>query len=113
MKMIGVRSERGRFRMSEAVSKPSMPGMETSRRMTAKSCFNNWRSAECAEPRSAAAAMHQQLRNLRALRLIRCPGRMELDRAYNTFGSAGHEEDGIGDGLQKWSCATSLRRAPA
>ena len=40
-KMIGVCCERGRVRIISAVSKPSMTGMFTSRRMTAKS----WRSS--------------------------------------------------------------------
>src|SRR5207248_3020692 len=44
MKMIGVCAERARLRISAAVSRPSMPGMLTSRRITAKSrsstCFN-------------------------------------------------------------------------
>ena len=38
MKMIGVISDRRRWRMSAAVSNPSMIGMRTSSRMTAKSC---------------------------------------------------------------------------
>jgi hypothetical protein len=37
MKMIGVVSERWRCRMSAAVSKPSITGMFTSSRITAKS----------------------------------------------------------------------------
>ena len=45
MKMIGVCAERWRSRISAAVSKPSMPGMLTSSRMTAKSCSRSWRSA--------------------------------------------------------------------
>src|SRR5215468_9830501 len=45
MKMIGVCSELRRERMSEAVSKPSRPGMLTSRRMTANSSFKRQRRA--------------------------------------------------------------------
>src|ERR1700704_3084530 len=45
MKMIGVVSERRRCRMRAAVSKPSIPGMFTSSRMTAKSCLSRQRSA--------------------------------------------------------------------
>src|SRR3954471_20105583 len=43
--MIGVNRERSRLRMSRAVSKPSMPGMRTSSRITAKSFFSARRSA--------------------------------------------------------------------
>src|SRR5574341_2462482 len=43
--MIGVSVERSRERMRRAVSKPSMPGMRTSSRMTAKSFFSARRSA--------------------------------------------------------------------
>src|ERR1051326_1832246 len=49
MKMIGVCSELGRLRINAAVSKPSMQGMETSRRMVAKSMFRRWRSASLPE----------------------------------------------------------------
>ena len=38
--MIGVWADRLRARISGAVSKPSMPGMLTSSRMTAKSFFS-------------------------------------------------------------------------
>ena len=44
-KMIGVCSLRGRWRIKDAVSKPSMPGMETSMRMTAQSSLSRQRSA--------------------------------------------------------------------
>src|SRR6266516_2856576 len=50
MKMIGVCSQRGRVRMSAAVSKPSMIGMLTSSRMTAKSPWRSARSASFPEP---------------------------------------------------------------
>src|ERR1044071_5267784 len=43
--MIGVCWERGRERISSAVSKPSIIGMFTSRRMTAKSCCSSARRA--------------------------------------------------------------------
>src|ERR1041385_2953760 len=43
--MIGVSLERSRLRISFAVSKPSMPGMRTSSRITAKSFFSARRSA--------------------------------------------------------------------
>src|SRR3954464_475652 len=43
--MIGVRRERSRPRMRRAVSKPSMPGMRTSSRITAKSFLSARRSA--------------------------------------------------------------------
>jgi hypothetical protein len=44
-KMIGTSWVAGRWRMSWAVSKPSMPGMFTSSRMTANSWFSRQRSA--------------------------------------------------------------------
>ena len=44
-KMIGVWADRLPLRISAAVSKPSMPGMLTSSRMTAKSCCSTCRSA--------------------------------------------------------------------
>src|SRR5947209_4356369 len=44
-KMIGVRRERSRLRIRRAVSKPSIPGMRTSSRITAKSFFSARRSA--------------------------------------------------------------------
>src|SRR5678815_1057465 len=43
--MIGVSLERSRERIRRAVSKPSMPGMRTSSRITAKSFFSARRSA--------------------------------------------------------------------
>ena len=43
--MIGVRCERSRERIISAVSNPSIPGMFTSSRMTAKSCCRSARSA--------------------------------------------------------------------
>ena len=54
-KMIGVRSQRGCWWISVAVSNPSIPGMLTSSRMTAKSSFKRRWSAstpECARTRS-------------------------------------------------------------
>jgi hypothetical protein len=47
--MIGVSRERSRLRISRAVSKPSMPGMRTSSRITAKSFFSARRSASSPE----------------------------------------------------------------
>jgi hypothetical protein len=44
-KMIGVCSQRFRSRMSAAVAKPSITGMSTSSRITAKSSFIKARSA--------------------------------------------------------------------
>src|SRR4051794_7519241 len=44
-KMIGVSRERSRLRMMRAVSKPSMPGMRTSSRITAKSFLSARRNA--------------------------------------------------------------------
>src|SRR5919198_4953786 len=44
-KMIGVSRERSRLLIMRAVSKPSMPGMRTSSRITAKSFFSARRSA--------------------------------------------------------------------
>src|SRR5438270_4178648 len=44
-KMIGVSRERSRLRIMRAVSKPSMPGMRTSSRITAKSFLSARRSA--------------------------------------------------------------------
>src|SRR5438445_5978899 len=44
-----------------------------------------------AQTRAAAAAMHQQLHDLRAMRLVRCPGRVELDGTDNTFDIDGDE----------------------
>jgi len=39
-KMIGVRSNRGRWRIIAAISNPSISGITTSRRMSAQSSFN-------------------------------------------------------------------------
>src|SRR5215467_6010970 len=47
MKMIGTCAERARLRISDAVSSPSIPGMLTSRRITAKSCSRTDLSACC------------------------------------------------------------------
>ena len=55
MKMIGVSSDCWRVRISAAVSKPSMIGMRTSSRMTAKSCAITQRSAS--SPDSASTIM--------------------------------------------------------
>src|SRR5687768_16820218 len=49
MKMIGVWAERFRLRIRAAVSKPSMSGMFTSSRMTAKSCLSTCLSASAPE----------------------------------------------------------------
>src|SRR2546428_3639457 len=46
-----------------------------------------------AQARAAAPAMHQQLRYLRAMRLVRCPSRVELDRTNDPFDIASYEED--------------------
>src|SRR6266581_8090287 len=54
-----------------------------------------------AQSHSAAAAMDQQLRNLRAMRLVRCPGRVELDGTNDSFDIAGYEEDCTGVGRRK------------
>jgi len=53
-----------------------------------------------AQPPAAAPAMYQQLRNLRVMRLVRCPGRVELDGADDPFGIASHEEDCTGAGCR-------------
>lgn len=42
--------------------------------------------------------MYQELRNLRAMRLVRCPGRVELDGTDNPFDLASDEEDCTGVG---------------
>ena len=47
--MIGVCADLRRARISAAVSKPSMPGMLTSSRMTANSCSSSQRSASSPE----------------------------------------------------------------
>jgi hypothetical protein len=44
--------------------------------------------------------MYQQLRDLRAMRLVRCPGRVELDGTHDSFGIASDEEDGTGVGCR-------------
>src|SRR6266849_2495210 len=44
--------DRGRWRISPAVSKPSIPGIRTSSRMTAKSCFRSCRRASGPEAAS-------------------------------------------------------------
>src|SRR5437867_11449895 len=44
-----------------------------------------------AQARAAAPAMDQQLRNLRALRLVRVPGRAALDGPDDPVGLAGPE----------------------
>jgi len=46
-----------------------------------------------ADSLAAAAAMHQQLHDLRTMRLVRCPGWVELDGSDDAFGIAGGEED--------------------
>src|SRR5579872_5906143 len=46
---MGVWRERGRLRISSAVSKPSISGIRTSRRMTAKSSLRRWRRASLPE----------------------------------------------------------------
>src|SRR4030095_15214329 len=51
-KMIGTRDERGRVRMSEATSKPSIRGICTSSRTTAKTSWSTRRRA--ASPAAAA-----------------------------------------------------------
>ena len=48
------------------------------------------------QARAADPAADQQLRNLRAVRLVRCPGRVELDGAYDPFAIARDEENGTG-----------------
>jgi len=52
---------------------------------------------------AAASAMYQQLRNLRAMWLVRRPGRVELDGTNDTRDIASYEEDctgvGCSDGL--------------
>jgi hypothetical protein len=54
-----------------------------------------------AHARAAPPAMHQQLHDLRAMRLVRRPGRVELDRANDTFGIASDEEDCARMGCRK------------
>src|SRR5262245_22479035 len=53
--MIGVACERSRPRISLAVSKPSMPGMRTSSRITAKSCLSA--SLSASSPDCAASSV--------------------------------------------------------
>jgi hypothetical protein len=47
-----------------------------------------------AQARAAAPAMDKQLRNLRAVRLVRCPGRVELNGPDAPFNIASDEKDG-------------------
>src|SRR6266568_3378562 len=47
-----------------------------------------------AQASATPAAMHDQLHDLRAMRLVRRPGRMELDGAYDSFEIASDEKDG-------------------
>jgi len=51
-----------------------------------------------AQARAAAPAMDKQLRNLRAVRLVRCPGRVELNGPDAPFNIASDEKDGAGVG---------------
>ena len=44
--------------------------------------------------------MYQQLRNLRAMGLVRRPGRVELDGTSDPFEIASHEEDRTGVGCR-------------
>src|SRR5438309_7899215 len=46
-----------------------------------------------AQARAAAPATYRQLRNLGAMRLVRCPGRAEWDGTRDPFDIASHEED--------------------
>ena len=52
------------------------------------------------QPRTTAAAMYQQLGNLRPMRLVRCPSWMELDGTNNPFGISGEEKDGARVGFR-------------
>src|SRR4030088_1585313 len=53
-----------------------------------------------AQARAAATAVYQQLRNLGAMRLVRCPGRVELDGTRDPFDIASYEEDCAGVGCR-------------
>ena len=72
-KMIGVCCERSRSRISAAVSKPSMPGIWTSIRMTAKSSSRMRSSAsspERARTRSRPIAAQDRLQGEQVVRLV-------------------------------------------
>ena len=47
---------------------------------------------------AATPTMYEQLRNLRPMRLVRCPGRVELDRANDPVGIAGDKDNRSGVG---------------
>src|SRR2546428_4131264 len=53
-----------------------------------------------AQAPAAGSAMYQQLRNLRAMRLVRCPGRVELNGTNDPFGIASYEKDCTGVGCR-------------
>src|SRR5207237_1232102 len=82
-KMMGVSSERGRCRISCAVSKPSMIGMRTSSSTTANSDSNSWRRAaalaEGEEPAADQAVVDEPVGSL----LQRLPEIDEHVRAHD------------------------------
>src|SRR5947208_13203548 len=53
-----------------------------------------------AQARATAPAMDQQFRNLRAMRLVRCPGRVKLDGTNDPFDIASYKEDCTGVGCR-------------
>src|SRR2546425_2905009 len=53
-----------------------------------------------AQAPAAGSAMYQQLRNLRAMRLVRCPGRVELNGTNGPFDIASYEKDCTGVGCR-------------
>src|SRR5436853_1658804 len=79
--MIGVSRERSRLRIRRAVSKPSMPGMRTSSRITAKSFFSARRSAsspDCAiirfwpRPESSSCSANRLFGSSSTSRIFAC-----------------------------------------
>ena len=69
-KMMGVSSERGRCRISCAVSKPSMIGMRTSSSTTANSDRNSWRRASAPDEASTTSSSSGARTVRRAKRLV-------------------------------------------
>jgi hypothetical protein len=53
-----------------------------------------------AQARAAAPAVYKQLYNFSAMRLVRGPGRMELNSTHDAFDIASYEEDCIGVGCR-------------
>jgi len=58
------------------------------------------------QARATAPTMYQQLRNLRAMRLVRCPGRVELDGAGRSLRHREPRGRLHRSGMQKWFSAT-------